>query len=100
MKEMFDASVDGQPYDPNKWEKYFKPVGYQSKDDAEADASPTVAAAAATVAKSKTTAKVAPPVVEDDDDTPAADTPVVKPAATGSRAEDILAMIKNRQKKA
>ena len=31
IKEMFEASVDGQAYDPDKWGQYFKPAGFQSK---------------------------------------------------------------------
>ena len=105
MKEMFDASVDGQAYDADRWSKYFKPAGFQGKnDDAATDtteAKEVAPAATPAPAKAKVT-KAAAPVVEDagDDDVPAAaETPVVKPAAaTGSRAEDILAMIRNRNK--
>ena len=28
---MFEASVDGQPYDGERWAKYFKPFGYDDK---------------------------------------------------------------------
>ena len=27
MKEMFEASVDGKPYDPDRWGAYFRPAG-------------------------------------------------------------------------
>jgi hypothetical protein len=100
MKEMFEASVDGQAYDGDKWGKYFKPAGFQGAD---AESSMPATAAAA---------KAAAPVVAsepvEEDDAPAASAPVVAPkaeaaatpAAAGSRAEDILAMIRNRQKTA
>lgn len=101
MKEMFEASVDGQAYDGEKWGKYFKPAGYQSANEgAEGGDAP----AARPVAKSAPApAPKAAPVVnedhDDEDDTPAATAPVVTaPAASGSRAEDILQMIRNRQK--
>lgn len=100
MKEMFEASVDGQAYDGDKWGKYFKPAGFQGAD-AEGNTTPATAPAAA---------KAAPVASEpvDEDDAPVADAaPVVAPkadaaapAAGGSRAEDILAMIRNRQKTA
>lgn len=31
IKEMFGASVDGQPYDPERWASYYKPVGLDWK---------------------------------------------------------------------
>jgi hypothetical protein len=106
MKEMFEASVNGEAYDEAKWGKHFKPAGYAAKDDA-AEGTTTTAAPAAKVAAPvvKATVKAAAPVVEDEpgDDEGVATAPVVtKPAAaaSGSRAEDILAMIRNRQKTA
>jgi hypothetical protein len=90
MKEMFEASVDGEPYDMERWGQYFKPAGMsQNTGDPQKSAAP----------------KAAPAVHDDEDDTPA---PVAKaapavestdaPAGGDSRAQDILAMIRNRQK--
>ena len=87
MKEMFEASVDGEAYDMERWGQYFKPAGM-----GQATGDP--------VAKSVPTSTV------EEDDEPAAATaaPAAKaeaPAAGGesaSRAQDILAMIRNRQK--
>lgn len=31
MKEMFEASVDGEPYDPARWSSYFRPAGMTAK---------------------------------------------------------------------
>ena len=86
IKEMFEASVDGQPYDADKWGAYYKPYGLNVPEGVAkpADAETSAPAPAA----------VAEPV--DEDDTTA---PVSAPAAPSSqRAEDILAMIRNRQK--
>jgi hypothetical protein len=86
MKEMFEASVDGEAYDMERWGQYFKPAGMSQ----------------ATGDPNRPTAVAAP--IADADDEPA---PVVKaapaaaPAAStesASRAQDILAMIRNRQK--
>jgi hypothetical protein len=91
IKEMFEASVDGQPYDAERWGAYYKPYGLDTPNAApKADAeTPATAPAAPAV--------VAEPV--DEDDTPAPTAPVTAPAAPSSqRAEDILAMIRNRQK--
>lgn len=95
IKEMFEASVDGEPYDPERWGQYFKPAGMSS----------------ATGDPNKPAAKSAS--VHDDDvpfdaDTPApVSTPTAAPSAPAStpqaapegnsRAQDILAMIRNRQ---
>ena len=99
IKEMFEASVDGQAYDPDRWSQYFKPSGFQGKggnDDVEtASPAPVAKATPAPVQSSS-------PFVGDDeeDDAPVATAPVATPAAKPSsqRAEDILAMIRNRAK--
>jgi hypothetical protein len=91
IKEMFEASVDGEAYDMERWGQYFKPAGVS-----QATGDP--------VARSSSPAATQAPVddVPFDVDEP---TPVAKPApaaaASGenaSRAQDILAMIRNRQK--
>jgi hypothetical protein len=97
MKEMFEASVDGEAFDMDKWGQYFKPAGMggggsatgagkvaASTDDEEA------VAYEAPVAQSKpaVAAKPAEPEAEAD-------------ASSGSeasgRAADIIAMIRKRQ---
>jgi hypothetical protein len=89
MKEMFEASVDGEAYDMDRWGQYFKPAGM---GQATGDPNKT------------SSAKVAAPIADDidPDDTPApvASAPAAAPAgdAGASRAQDILAMIRNRQK--
>jgi hypothetical protein len=93
MKEMFEASVDGEAYDMERWGQYFKPAGMgQATGDPNKSASPRTAAA---------------PVAADEDDAPFDTTPAPRaeaaPAPAGdaggaSRAQDILAMIRNRQK--
>ena len=96
MKEMFEASVDGKPYDPDRWSQYFRPAGVSAPAGGS-----TSAAAAPTEAVE---APVAPPAAAasssfDEDETPTATTPVAKPAAGGQNAQDILAMIRARQQK-
>jgi hypothetical protein len=93
IKEMFEASVAGEPFDMDRWGQYFKPAGMSS-----ATGDPNTVKAAPKAA----------PVVADDDEAPweqpaakAAPAPKAeesKPAAGGSKAEDILAMIRNRNK--
>jgi hypothetical protein len=90
MKEMFEASVDGEAFDMDRWGQYFKPAGYNAP------------------AGSGASTKAAPAPADDQaDDEPATPAPALKvesakPEATDSsasgRAQDILAMIRNRQK--
>ena len=96
MKEMFEASVDGQAYDADRWGAYYKPRGVT-----------IVSAEAATPVAQ--TATPAPAPADEEFEAPAAPAPVAEaaaptapvatpPAGGGARAEDILAMIRNRQK--
>ncbi|NBR24226.1 MAG: hypothetical protein EBU08_10725 [Micrococcales bacterium] len=98
IKEMFEASVDGQPYDTERWGQYFRPAGVQAPAGGSA---PAPAADEDTPAPAaKPALKVAAPVSDfDEDDAPAPTAPVAKPAGGGQKAEDILAMIRARQQK-
>jgi hypothetical protein len=89
MKEMFEASVDGEAYDMERWGQYFKPAGMgQVTGDPNKPAAVRAPAAA--------------PIDDqiDDEPAPTASAPAAESAGdTGaSRAQDILAMIRNRQK--
>lgn len=105
IKEMFEASVDGQAYDPERWGAYYKPRGMaapansgaQAATSAPAPAPAATAAPAAVVEADDDVPFTADPVVVEDQ-TPAPTAPVAAPAAGSQRAEDILAMIRNRQK--
>jgi hypothetical protein len=87
IKEMFEASVDGEAYDMERWGQYFKPAGMSQatgdpvarRNDAEASEDDVPAAVAAPVASS------APKAEES------------AAAGNNSRAQDILAMIRSRQ---
>ena len=97
IKEMFEASVDGQPYDTERWGQYFRPAGVQAPAGTSAPAPAADEDTPAPVAK----AAPAPAAssFDDEDDTPVATAPVTKPAAGGQNAQDILAMIRARQNK-
>lgn len=91
IKEMFEASVDGEPFDMDRWGQYFKPAGMSQ-------------------ATGDPVSKISPPANPQtspdlDDDPPfetASSTAVKKETSSvssgSSKAEDILAMIRNRQK--
>jgi hypothetical protein len=98
IKEMFEASVDGQSYDTERWGQYFRPAGV----NATAGSATTAPAVTADVDEDAPApvAKAAPVASSDFDDEPAVSAPVeAKPVAGGSdKAQDILAMIRARQK--
>jgi hypothetical protein len=98
IKEMFEASVDGQPYDTERWGQYFRPAGVQAPGGSGASHADEDTPAAKPALKVSAPAPAADNGF-DDDDVPAASAPVAKPAAGGQNAQDILAMIRSRQNK-
>jgi hypothetical protein len=92
IKEMFEASVDGEAYDPARWSQYYRPAGVsQATGDPLKPSAPRhdeEEAMAAPVASAPVTPSA-----------PAAAPVESSGSADGaSRAQDILAMIRNRQK--
>ena len=95
IKEMFEASVDGQPYDVERWGQYYKPFGVEA---------PAGATAEKQTASTGTSAPATAPVAEStppwEEEPQQASQPVEVPKATSSdKAQDILAMIRARQNK-
>lgn len=96
IKEMFEASVDGQPFDNERWGSYYRPWGLEA---------PAGATAAQTTATTETRAPATAPVAETSapwEDEPTATTAPVSVPASGTssdKAQDILAMIRARQNK-
>ena len=100
IKEMFEASVDGQPYDNERWGQYFRPAGLSAPAGSAAPAIAVDGHGDVHEVAAKPALKVAPPVSDfDEEDAPAPTAPVAKPAGGGQKAEDILAMIRARQQK-
>ena len=98
MKEMFEASVDGRPYDADRWGAYYRPAGVNAPDKGNAPSTSANTPAPATESVAT------PPVTEVKVEAPApqpAPEPVAQAdgAKQGSKAEDILAMIRSRQNK-
>ena len=91
LKEMFEASVDGEAYDAERWSNYFRPAGMQARTgDPTKEASPNATA----VSQSAPTPRPAPVVNAAPFEADPA--PAAAPAATGG-ASDILKMIRSRQ---
>jgi hypothetical protein len=91
IKEMFEASVDGKPYDNDKWGAYYRPFGIDAPAGADKiETTPVVVSAP----KKQ--------VVEDEEPESKSEPVVVPKSASekSDKAQDILAMIRARQQKA
>ena len=87
---MFEASVDGQSYDTERWGQYFRPAGVTAPAGSSAPAAESTPAPKASAP--------APVVSDFDDDEPAVASAPVEAKPSTQKAEDILAMIRARQK--
>jgi hypothetical protein len=100
MEEMFRASVDGEPYDAEKYSQYFRPAGLKapmtgSGTTAQPQPVPEIKTE---TAQPTVTATPEPAPAPQPETTSAPEQPA--PASGGnSKAEDILAMIRARQQK-
>lgn len=104
MQEMFEASVDGEAYDAERWSQYFRPAGMQARTG-----DPTQTASKGATATSQSAPAPAKESLEADVEKAEADTqPAAEPqpeakteetetASEGGNAQDILAMIRARQ---
>ena len=93
---MFEASVDGEAYDADRFGQYFRPAGMAARtgdpnvSSTNGTATSRTEAPAATPAPAAETAPVA-------EATPAPKAEESKPAESENNAQDILAMIRSRQ---
>lgn len=93
IKEMFEASVDGEPFDMERWGQYFKPAGVSAATGDPVKATPKASALAAEESYDDEPAPVAKAAPA-----PTQSAPAEASGSGDSRAQDILAMIRNRQK--
>jgi len=96
IKEMFEASVDGQPFDNERWGSYYRPWGLEAPAGATAEKQ-----TATTETRAPATAPVAETSAPWEEDAMAAAESIKVPTAQPSsdKAQDILAMIRARQSK-
>jgi hypothetical protein len=103
IKEMFEASVDGRPYDVERWGAYYKPWGIDAgtatkSDDSDEFSTPAPRAAAPAPAPAAPVAEAQTAPWDNEEPAPAQEVKVPETAAKAN-ATDILAMIRNRQGK-
>ena len=107
ISEMFQASVDGELYDPERWATFYKPYGVETPSTArpqtttapaQAAPAPVAPVTAPVTAPAEAVVETAAPVVETPAPTPAPQPVASAPAEVGDKpsADDILNMIRNR----
>jgi hypothetical protein len=95
IKEMFEASVDGQSYDTERWGQYFRPAGVSAP--AGSGSAPAAESAPDQTSGFASTGTTTSTTSDFDDEPAPASAPVEAKPGT-QKAEDILAMIRARQK--
>jgi hypothetical protein len=102
ISEMFEASVDGEPYDPDRWSQYYRPAGMASKTgDPNKESKPESKPAPKAESKPEPKAESKVDVSEEEGELPwnedkTEDKAEEKSEGSGS-AQDILSMIRSRQ---
>ena len=91
IKEMFEASVDGEAYDMERWGQYFKPAGMSQQTGDPLKSAGRAASDDADDEPAPVAARPAPAPQPEASAAPSSND-------SNSRAQDILAMIRNRQK--
>lgn len=81
IAEMFEASVDGKPYDPARWAFAYRPAGVQKPNSTSTPASTSTVAPATSTVQS---APVSAPVTQTVETAPVTETQVQEPAASTS----------------
>jgi hypothetical protein len=105
--EMFQASLEGELYDPAKWSQHYKPYGFDSNNSDDADGGEGKRSARQTFTPQTSVIQQTPVVqvpvtdtVVEEDDTPfvTETKTVTEPAPTaGKSPQEILAMLRNRK---
>ena len=96
LTEMFEASVDGEAYDPDRWSNYFRPAGMSAKTGDPVAPSAPKAAPASRLEDDDIPFKSNEEVAQEAAPAPQTAQKTEAPAASGG-AQDILAMIRARQ---
>jgi hypothetical protein len=100
MMEMFEASVNGEQYDADRWAEFYKPAGLKTEHNGNAAVDDVPAAvvlrAAPVVPRAAARPVPVPAAVEDDAPFAAEPAPAAKTANKTMTPEQILAMVRNR----
>ncbi len=91
IQEMFEASVNGDMYDPERWGQYYKPYGFDIESTSRGSVSVPAAVKPVVEAKPEAETQAEPVAVAE-----TVAEPSQEKAATGTSAADILAKIRSR----
>jgi len=97
MKEMFEASVDGEAFDMERWGAYYKPDGLRSNYTTTTSLPPIQKPAATSPMDDSYDEEPAPAVVTSAPKVVSESESTDVKSDAGSRASDIIAMIRKRQ---
>lgn len=102
IQEMFEASVDGEAYDPDRWSQYFRPAGVSAKTgDPNKGAGGTTKTESKPAPKPEAKTEEKVDVSEEEGDLPwnddKAEEKTEEKSEGGGSAQDILSMIRSRQ---
>src|SRR6056300_657563 len=100
IQEMFEASVDGEAYDPERWGQYFRAPGMSAPTGDPNSAKPAAPIAETTTAPKPMTPKeedATAGVVRKEDGSAVSITDTTEDKPSSERAQDILKMIRDRQ---
>jgi hypothetical protein len=97
--QMFEASVDGELYDPERFADYYRPWGMDAPSSGASDRSAHTSPAKTTKSVTAPVTTVVAPDPDEDDEVPTASAPVDTSATTSTAkdAKDILAAIRARK---
>lgn len=93
IKELFEASVDGKPYDVDKWGAYYRPYGIDAPEGSKKPQESSAHTPSETATQSTATPSSAESVAQAEPKQETAESQ----DTTSDKAADILAMIKARQ---
>lgn len=97
IKDMFEASVDGRPYDAEKWSAYYKP--WDLEVNAPSNQSTDEESFETKKSDVNTTPTKSTPEIDDEPSISSDEVKVPVSSAAKSNANDILALIRSRQNK-
>ena len=99
LHQMFEASVDGQPYDPDLFGQYFRPAGVSlpNTNSTDAESAPAPKPKAAPVKESVADTGWQDPSDDDEAEPAAASAPIKADSEPSAKTADILAMIRQRK---
>ena len=97
IAEMFEASVNGELYDPEKWSNFYKPAGFNNNSSVTSKVTPNVTSSVASTVSESPAETTSTEVVEPKTETPPVTTSVDTPSEEiRKKPDDILADIKAR----